>query len=88
MRYCGLLFKKKSLLKVFFQVQKWSSFGLIFMKLALPEKLGTLNMVHITLPDGSQRSYDQPVTPAAIAADIGPGLSKAALLAVVDDAVI
>ena len=34
--------KKKSLLKVFFQVQKWSSFGLIFMKLGLPEKLGTL----------------------------------------------
>jgi threonyl-tRNA synthetase len=43
-------------------------------------------MPNITLPDGSQRSYDQPVTPAAIAADIGPGLAKAALLAVVDDA--
>jgi threonyl-tRNA synthetase len=43
-------------------------------------------MPNITLPDGSQRSYDQPVTPAAIAADIGPGLFKAALLAVVDDA--
>ena len=41
-------------------------------------------MPNITLPDGSQRSYDQPVTPAAIAADIGPGLAKAALLAVVD----
>ena len=43
-------------------------------------------MPNITLPDGSQRSYDQPVTPAKIAADIGPGLAKAALLAVVDDA--
>ncbi len=43
-------------------------------------------MPNITLPDGSQRSYDQPVTPATIAADIGPGLAKAALLAVVDDA--
>ena len=43
-------------------------------------------MPNITLPDGSQRSYDQPVTPAIIAADIGPGLAKAALLAVVDDA--
>lgn len=43
-------------------------------------------MPNITLPDGSQRSYDQPVTPAAIAGDIGPGLAKAALLAVVDDA--
>ena len=36
--------KKKSLLKVLFQVQKWSSFGLIFMKLCLPEELGTLQM--------------------------------------------
>jgi len=43
-------------------------------------------MPKITLPDGSQRSYDAPVTPATIAADIGPGLAKAALLAVVDDA--
>jgi threonyl-tRNA synthetase len=43
-------------------------------------------MPNITLPDGSQRSYNQPVTPATIAADIGPGLAKAALLAVVDDA--
>ena len=40
----------------------------------------------ITLPDGSTRSYDQPVTPAAVAADIGLGLAKAALLAVVDGA--
>ena len=30
--------------------------------------------------------YDGPVTPAVIAADIGPGLAKAALLAVVNDA--
>jgi len=43
-------------------------------------------MPKITLPDGSQRSYDAPVTPATIAADIGPGLAKSALLAVVDDA--
>ena len=43
-------------------------------------------MPNITLPDGSQRLYDQPVTPATIAADIGPGLARAALLAVVDDA--
>jgi len=40
----------------------------------------------ITLPDGSTRSYDQPVTPATVAADIGPGLAKAALMAVVDGA--
>ena len=38
----------------------------------------------VTLPDGSSRNYDAPVTPAQIAADIGPGLAKAAMLAVVD----
>ncbi|RMD91063.1 MAG: threonine--tRNA ligase [Alphaproteobacteria bacterium] len=36
-------------------------------------------MVTITLPDGSTRRYDHPVTGAEIAADIGPGLAKAAL---------
>ena len=38
----------------------------------------------VTLPDGSSRVYDAPVTPAQIAADIGPGLANAAMLAVVD----
>ncbi len=33
----------------------------------------------ITLPDGSQRTYSEPVTTAKIAADIGPGLAKAAV---------
>ena len=41
-------------------------------------------MPNITLPDGSVRSFDMPVTPADVAADIGPGFAKAALLAVVD----
>ena len=41
-------------------------------------------MPNITLPDGSVRSYDGPVTGATIASDIGPGLAKAALIAVVD----
>ncbi|MEC8661782.1 MAG: threonine--tRNA ligase [Pseudomonadota bacterium] len=41
-------------------------------------------MPTVTLPDGSTRSYDAPVTPAQVAADIGPGLAKAAMLAVVD----
>jgi threonyl-tRNA synthetase len=41
-------------------------------------------MPAITLPDGSVRSYDAPVTPAAVAADIGPGLAKAAFVAEVD----
>ncbi|MEO0423326.1 MAG: threonine--tRNA ligase [Pseudomonadota bacterium] len=35
----------------------------------------------ITLPDGSQRSYDHAVSAADVAADIGPGLAKAAVAA-------
>jgi len=41
-------------------------------------------MVAITLPDGSVRSYDGPVSAAEIAASIGPGLAKAAVIANVD----
>ncbi len=41
-------------------------------------------MPNITLPDGSVRPYDGPVTAATIANDIGRGLAKAALIAVVD----
>ncbi len=41
-------------------------------------------MPTITLPDGSQRSFDAPVTVADVAADIGPGLAKAALAGKVD----
>ena len=33
----------------------------------------------ITLPDGSHREYSKPLTVAELAADIGPGLAKAAL---------
>jgi len=36
-------------------------------------------MVAVTLPDGSQRSFDKPVTVAEVAASIGAGLAKAAL---------
>ncbi|GAB4404467.1 MAG: threonine--tRNA ligase [Rhodoferax sp.] len=36
-------------------------------------------MVQITLPDGSQRSFSQPVTLSEVAASIGSGLAKAAL---------
>ncbi|MGH8502021.1 MAG: threonine--tRNA ligase [Gammaproteobacteria bacterium] len=36
-------------------------------------------MPDITLPDGSQRHYDHPVTIQAVAADIGSGLANAAL---------
>ena len=38
----------------------------------------------ITLPDGSQRTYAGPVTVAQVAADIGPGLAKAALAGRID----
>jgi threonyl-tRNA synthetase len=38
----------------------------------------------ITLPDGSQRSFEQPLTVAELAASIGPGLAKAALAGRVD----
>jgi threonyl-tRNA synthetase len=38
----------------------------------------------VTLPDGSQRSFDHPVTVHDVAADIGPGLAKAALAGRVD----
>ena len=38
----------------------------------------------ITLPDGSQRSYEQPVSVLDIAADIGPGLARATLAGEVD----
>ena len=41
-------------------------------------------MPAITLPDGSIRRYDQPVSPREIASSIGPGLAKAALAAKVD----
>ncbi len=41
-------------------------------------------MPQITLPDGSQRAFDHPVTVAEVAASIGPGLAKAALAGKVD----
>src|SRR3546814_19295672 len=41
-------------------------------------------MIRVTLPDGSAREVARGTTPAQIAADIGPGLAKAALAAKVD----
>ncbi len=41
-------------------------------------------MPRITLPDGSERSYDAPTSAAQVAADIGPGLAKAALGATIN----
>jgi threonyl-tRNA synthetase len=45
-------------------------------------------MIHITLPDGSQRQFPQPVTVAEVAASIGAGLAKAALAGKVDGKVV
>jgi threonyl-tRNA synthetase len=42
----------------------------------------------ITLPDGQQKSFPQPVTIADIAASIGAGLAKAALAGKVDDRLV
>ena len=41
-------------------------------------------MPAITLPDGSQRTFEQEVTVMDVAADIGPGLAKATLAGEVD----
>ena len=42
--------------------------------------------VTLTLPDGSERSYASGITGTEIAADIGPGLAKAALAVKIDGA--
>ncbi|MBK8969830.1 MAG: threonine--tRNA ligase [Hahellaceae bacterium] len=42
----------------------------------------------ITLPDGSQRSFDHPVTVMQVAESIGPGLAKAALAGKVDGTLV
>ena len=41
-------------------------------------------MINITLPDGSQRPFEHPVSVAEVAASIGAGLAKAALAGKVD----
>ncbi|MFA7633080.1 MAG: threonine--tRNA ligase [Thiohalomonadaceae bacterium] len=45
-------------------------------------------MPTITLPDGSQRSFEHPVSVFDVAAAIGPGLAKAALAGKVDDKIV
>src|ERR1700759_404168 len=44
-----------------------------------PHQPGDATMPAITLPDGSQRLFDAPVTGTDVAAAIGPGLARAAL---------
>jgi len=43
------------------------------------ENVSVQNPVNLRLPDGSVRTFDGPVTGTTLAADIGPGLLKAAL---------
>ncbi len=45
-------------------------------------------MVAITLPDGTIRKFDGPVTGAELAKDIGPGLAKAALALRVENKIL
>lgn len=45
-------------------------------------------MVSITLPDGSKRDFDTPVTVLQVAASIGPGLAKAALAGRIDGVLV
>ena len=46
----------------------------------------TLREIAITLPDGSVRAFPRPVTAGEVAATIGPGLAKAAIVARVNGA--
>jgi len=41
-------------------------------------------MIHVRLPDGSVRPFENPITVAQLASSIGPGLAKAALAGRVD----
>ena len=45
-------------------------------------------MPTITLPDESQRQFDQPVSVMQVAAEIGAGLARAALAGRVDDELV
>ncbi len=45
-------------------------------------------MITVSLPDGSQREFDSPVTVAQVAANIGTGLAKAALAGKVNGNVV
>ena len=42
----------------------------------------------ITLPDGSQRQFDNPVSVLDVANDIGPGLAKATIAGAIDDTLV
>ena len=45
-------------------------------------------MIVVKLPDGSQRTYEHPLTVAQLAADIGSGLARVALAGRVDGVLV
>ena len=45
-------------------------------------------MVQITLPDNSKKTYKNPLTVEDLAADIGPGLAKAAVVGKIDGVLV
>ncbi len=53
-------------------------------ELSYEQQWAKWKMVKLSLPDDSVREYDTPVTGANVAADIGPGLAKAALAVRID----
>ncbi len=59
---------------------------LILMPCGIWQKVKAHPMPTITLPDGSQRNFDHPVSTYDVAADIGPGLAKACVAGRVDGA--
>lgn len=48
------------------------------------EAIGGMATIQITMPDGSVREYEKGVTPARVAADIGPRLARGAVAAKLD----
>ncbi|MDT0594157.1 threonine--tRNA ligase [Glaciecola petra] len=50
--------------------------------------MSSVNPVNITLPDGSQRSFDSAVSVLDVANDIGPGLAKATIAGRVDGSLV
>jgi threonyl-tRNA synthetase len=52
---------------------------LVFMALCMGHNQREFHMISVTLPDGSQRQFEHPVSIYDVAFDIGAGLARAAL---------
>ena len=61
---------------------------LVFTALCIGHNQGQQHMISVTLPDGSQRQFDHPVSIFDIASDIGTGLARAALAGKVNDVLV